>query len=155
MVLGSRWMPDSIIGRKQPRSRRMMSRIFNLYVRILFGLDLTDTQCGAKVMSRDAVMKILPEMGTTQWAFDVELLFQLKRSGVPLLERPIEWNDVSGTKIKIFRASIEMTFALVRLRLIYSPFKFLVRIWDQSLGRKLYDRRMARMRSIYTESPFT
>jgi len=149
IILGSRWMPESIIGRKQPLARRIMSRIFNQYVRLFFGLHVTDTQCGAKVMTRDAVLKILPEIGTTQWAFDVELLFQLKRSGVSLHEVPVEWNDVSGTKVKIFRASLEMAFALLRLRLIYSPFKGVIRVWDQSLGKKLYDRRMERMRSIY------
>jgi glycosyltransferase involved in cell wall biosynthesis len=152
IILGSRWLPDSIIGRKQPLSRRMMSRIFNTHVRLFFGLGVTDTQCGAKVMSREAVMNILPDMGTTQWAFDVELLFQMKRSGVSLIEAPIEWNDVSGTKVRLFRSSIEMTLALIRLRLIYSPFKAVIRVWDKSLGRKLYDRRLERMRSIYAGS---
>lgn len=152
MVLGSRWMRESVIGRKQPLSRRVMSRIFNGFVRLFFGLHVTDTQCGAKVMSRDAVMEVLPRIGTTQWAFDVELLFQLKRAGVPLHEYPVEWDDVSGSKIKIFRSSLEMTLALVRLRMIYSPLKPLVDLWDRSFGRKLFDRRMARIRSIYADS---
>ncbi|MDF3130620.1 glycosyltransferase family 2 protein [Kiritimatiellaeota bacterium B1221] len=152
IVLGSRWMPDSIIGRKQPLSRRVMSRIFNFYVRLLFGLNVTDTQCGAKVISREVLTAIIPAVGTTQWAFDVEVLFQIRRAGYPLREFPTEWNDVSGSKVKIFRSSIEMTFALIRLRCIYSPLKPLVTLWDRSLGRKLFDRRMARMRSIYAQN---
>jgi len=151
IVLGSRWMATSVIGRKQPLSRRIMSRIFNLYVRLIFGLRVTDTQCGAKVMSREVITQVLPRIGTTQWAFDVELLFQIKRAGFPLYEFPITWNDVSGSKIKIARSSLEMTMALTRLRLIYSPLQPLVTLWDRSLGRKLFDHRMERMRSIYNE----
>ncbi len=155
IVLGSRWMPDSKIGRKQPLSRRVMSRIFNAYVRRLFGLKVTDTQCGAKVVSREVLTAIIPSVGTTQWAFDVEVLFQIRRAGYPIREVPTEWNDVSGSKVKIFRSSIEMTFALLRLRMINSPFHSLVTLWDRSLGRKLYDRRLARMQSIYSDRKST
>ncbi|MGA0368378.1 MAG: glycosyltransferase [Kiritimatiellia bacterium] len=152
VVLGSRWLPGSVIGRPQPLSRRILSRIFNRFVRLFFGLQVTDTQCGAKVMSREAVQSILPRIGTTQWAFDVELLFQLRKAGIPLLESPVEWRDVSGSKVKIFRSSVEMTFALIRLRLIYSPLKPLMDLWDRTLGRRLFARRMAKMRSIYAKS---
>ncbi|WFB35366.1 glycosyltransferase [Kiritimatiellota bacterium B12222] len=151
MILGSRWLAGSIIGRKQPLSRRVMSRMFNAYVRVLFGLRLSDTQCGAKVMTRESVIQVLPHIGTTQWAFDVELLFQLQRKGVEIKERPVEWNDVTGSKVKILRSSVEMSFALLRLRLIYSPFKAIISLWDRTLGRKLFNRRLARMRSIYAE----
>lgn len=151
-LIGSRWLPASIIGRKQPLSRRIMSRMFNTYVRGLFGLKLTDTQCGAKVFSKKVLEEVIPEVGTTQWAFDVELLFQIHRAGHSVREVPVEWNDVSGSKVKIIRSSVEMTFALIRLRLIYSPFKPLVNCWDRSIGRKLYDRRMEKMRCIYGES---
>lgn len=152
IIIGSRWLQESVIGRKQPLCRRIMSRIFNGFVRILFNLQVTDTQCGAKVMSRELVTKILPRIGSTQWAFDVEWLFHAKKAGYPLSECPVEWNDVSGSKVKIFRSSMEMTLALVRLRLIHSPFKPFVKVWDRSLGRRLFEKRMARMRSVQPRS---
>lgn len=153
ILIGSRWLPDSVIGRKQPLSRRLISRLFNGFVRMLFGLKLTDTQCGAKVMSREIIQDVLPHIGTTQWAFDVELLFQCQQAGYPVREVATEWNDVSGSKVKIFRSSLDMTLALVRLRLIYSPFRAAVKLWDRTLGRKLFDRRMAKIRSIYAGAP--
>lgn len=152
ILIGSRWLSHSVIGSSQPLSRRLASRLANRLVRHLFGLHLSDTQCGAKVMSREVVQEVLPCIGTTQWAFDVELLFQIKRAGYPVHETPTEWNDVSGSKIHLFRASCEMTLALVRLRLLYSPFRCIVRAWDSTLGKRLFARRMARMRSIYGES---
>lgn len=147
VLIGSRWLPDSKIGRPQPLSRRVASRLFNGLVRLLFDLRVTDTQCGAKVTTREAVEAVLPEVGTTQWAFDVEWLFRIRRAGFELREVPVEWNDVSGSKVKLVRHSVEMTFALLRLRMLHSPLKPLVKVWDRTLGRKLFQRRMAHLRA--------
>jgi hypothetical protein len=38
-----------------------------------------DTQCGAKIFRRNAIKTIVNELGITQWAFDVDLLYKLKR----------------------------------------------------------------------------
>ena len=44
------------------------------------------------------------------------------------------WNDVAGSRLKVGRASVEMSLALVRLRLLYSPFRFLVPVGHRILG---------------------
>jgi len=51
-AIGSRWLPESNILRKQSLARRAASRGFNLLVRILFGLPFADTQCGAKALKK-------------------------------------------------------------------------------------------------------
>ncbi len=149
ILIGSRWLPGSRIGRPQPLSRRLASRAFNRLVRLMFSLQVTDTQCGAKVMSREAMEAALPDIGATQWAFDVDLLFHIQRQGYPIREEPTEWNDVSGSKIRIARSSLGMIAALLRLRLICSPFSGLVQCWDRGPGRKLFQRRLEHMRAIY------
>ncbi|MDD1705441.1 MAG: glycosyltransferase, partial [Methanoregulaceae archaeon] len=53
-VIGSRWLPGSIVPERQGMARRLESRGFNILIRILFGLSLTDTQCGAKVFKKSA-----------------------------------------------------------------------------------------------------
>ena len=153
ICIGSRWLPESVIGRPQPLSRRIASRLFNKAVRLLFAVQVTDTQCGAKVMTRDVIATLQPKLGCTQWAFDVELLFLSQKAGFPILEYPIEWNDVSGSKVNIIRCSLEMTAALFRLRLIYSPFSFLIKFWDTTLGRRLFQKRLKRREAIYKRIP--
>lgn len=133
VLLASRWLPGSRIT-PQPLARRVASRIFNRLVRLLFDLPITDTQCGAKVLRRDAVRAILPHLGTTRWAFDVDLLFQARRAGFEIREIPTVWNDKAGSRLKVGRASVEMSLALVRLRLLYSPFRFLVPVGHRILG---------------------
>ncbi|MCC5846492.1 MAG: glycosyltransferase [Verrucomicrobia bacterium] len=155
IVIGSRWLPDSHVSRKQPLPRLVSSRFFNALVRLYFGFKVTDTQCGAKILTRNVMESILPRLGATQWAFDVDLLFQIRRAGFPIEERPTVWRDVDGSKVHYFRTSMEMFLAVTRLRMLHSPLKFLVRCWDQTLGVRLFERRAERMRSIYKGTRFS
>lgn len=125
-IIASRWMKGSDVSPKQPLSRRVSSRCFNLIVRLLFGLKLTDTQCGAKLFRHEVIQPVLRNLGVTSWAFDVDMLFQTKRLGASIREIPTVWHDVAGSKIEIGRASVSMFVALVRLRMFYSPLRFLI-----------------------------
>lgn len=138
MILASRWMPGAVVEPRQGLPRRIASRLFNRLVRLFFGVKLTDTQCGAKLLSRKALDTIRPHLGLTRWAFDVDLVFQVRRCGFSLTEHPTVWRDVSGSKLNVPRASLEMLIAICRLRLLYSPFRFLVRLYDISLGHPLH-----------------
>lgn len=132
LIIASRWRPDSQVSPRQPLARRVASRIFNWLVRVLFKLKITDTQCGAKLMTAAAWHAIVPRIGTTRWAFDVEMLFQTRRAHIPIVEVSTVWRDVAGSKIRIVSASFDMFLALVRLRLLHSPLSFIVRIYDRS-----------------------
>ncbi len=125
-MIASRWLKGSDVSPRQPFSRRFASRCFNLVVRVLLGLRLTDTQCGAKLFRREIIGPLMHNLGVTNWAFDVDMLFQAKRLGASIREIPTVWHDQQGSKIKIGRASVSMFVALVRLRMFYSPLRFLI-----------------------------
>lgn len=134
-IIASRWMPGAKINVHQPLKRRLASRLFNTLVRLMFGLRISDTQCGAKLLTRDAVQAIRPYIGITHWAFDVDLLFQLRRAGFAIVEIPTTWRDVSGSQLQVCRASVDMFVAMVRLRLLYSPLRWVVACYDRTLSR--------------------
>ncbi len=134
-IIASRWVKGAEVRPRQPWSRRAASRVFNCLVRVLFKLKISDTQCGAKLMTSEAVRRIMPGLGVTRWAFDVDLLFKLRREGFAIREIPTTWHDVSGSRVKVVRASAEMIAALTRLRLLYSPFSWIVMIYDLTVGR--------------------
>ncbi|MBM4155594.1 MAG: glycosyltransferase [Lentisphaerae bacterium] len=138
-IIANRWDPRSRIT-PQPWTRRLASRVFNAVVRLLFKLRLADTQCGAKLMTGRAIEEVLPKLGITQWAFDVDLLFQLRRHGHRIVEIPTTWNDAAGSHVRVGRASFEMLVAVVRLRLIYSPLRWVVTVYDHTLGRLIHHR---------------
>ena len=136
-IIGSRWIAGSNVIVKQPLVRRLVSRAFNFLVRIILFLPITDTQCGAKVLTRPAVKHVLPVIGVTSWAFDVDLLFQLKRMGYTIKEWPTIWNDQKGSTLNVPKASSQMLLAIIRLRLIYSPLQWMVPLYDNTIGRMI------------------
>lgn len=135
LIIASRRLPGAVVQPQQPWKRRFASRIFNILVRTLFKLSITDTQCGAKLMTAEAWKRIMPKIGLTKWAFDVDMLFQTRRERLPIREIPTVWHDVSGSQLRLGPVSFQMLLAIVRLRLIYSPLKWIVAAYDCLLGR--------------------
>ena len=76
------------------------------------------------------IKTIIPKLDITRWAFDVDLLYQIKKHNFSTKEHPTRWHDSSGSKLKVHRAIIEMFLSLVRLRLINSKFRFIIRFYD-------------------------
>ncbi len=106
----------------------MASRGFNLLVRVLFGLSFKDTQCGAKVFRAHIVKDIVNEMETTDFSFDVELLYKLKKRGhEKIKEVPIAWENQMGSTLKLKKMVPLMFLSVLRLRLPDSFLKFLVK----------------------------
>ena len=122
-VVGSRWLPDSMIHQAQTGNRQFASRVFHFIVQVLFWLNIHDTQCGAKLMRREVVEKVHPFLRIADMAFDINLLVAIKRAGFRIREVPTEWTDKAGSKVtsSLFRSSFTMFLSVVRIRLIYSP----------------------------------
>ena len=122
-VIGSRWLPESVMHQEQPTLRRVASRTFHFIVEMLFWMHIKDTQCPCKLMRREVVEKIHPALRIADLAFDVNLLVSIKRAGFKILEVPIEWTDKIGSKVSasLFRSSLTMFLSVVRVRLIYWP----------------------------------
>lgn len=121
-VVGSRWVEGAVIHQVQTNRRRFASRVFHLIVQGLFWMGIHDTQCGAKVLHRIAVEKIHGALRIADMAFDINLLYALKRAGCTILEVPTEWTDRMGSKVVLGKTSLTMLLSVVRLRLVYSPF---------------------------------
>lgn len=122
-VIGSRWLPGAVLHQEQPWLRRFASRCFHAVVEALFWMHIQDTQCPAKVMRREAAEKIHDSLRIADLAFDVNLVFALKRAGFTVREVPTEWTDKLGSKVtsSLFRTSLVMFLSVVRLRLVHSP----------------------------------
>ncbi len=117
-VIGSRWLPGARIEQQQPLARRFASRAFNMLVRWLFGLRYADTQCGAKLFRRSAIDQIAHSLELANFAFDIEVLWRLKRSHLAVHEEPTTWSDKQeGTSIRLASSSWGMLKSILRLRL--------------------------------------
>ena len=129
-VIGSRWLEGAVLHQSQTWVRRRFSRVFHVIVQMLFGMGIQDTQCPAKLMRRNAVTVVHDALEIADLAFDVNLLYALKRQGFRVLEVPIEWTDKMGSSVtrSLLRSSVVMFLSVVRLRVVYSPFRSLLRL---------------------------
>ncbi|NIM46477.1 MAG: glycosyltransferase [Nitrososphaeria archaeon] len=115
VVIASKRHPLSEIN--YPFHRRVLSRAFNLLVRFLFRLPLSDTQCGFKFFKRKVIEDIMPRLLVKRYAFDVELLVNLHRRGYRIVEAPIkvQHGESRVTVKEIWRMAIDTLAIFYRL----------------------------------------
>jgi len=116
-IIGSRWIDGAVVSPRQSLLRRLASRVLNkVVVRGVFGLDIRDSQCGAKLFRQDVLEKVLPDSTEPGWAFDIDLLCRIKRLGYGIREFPIEWHHVPGNITTFMLMSLQMIFSVWRVK---------------------------------------
>jgi glycosyltransferase involved in cell wall biosynthesis len=116
VVVGSRGLDSRYIEKHQSSVRENGGRMFNVMVRMLLGLNIRDTQCGFKLFKRARVESAFQKQTTDGFGFDPELLFVMSRQGLKILEVPVRWSHVEGSKIRFFRDGVRMFTDLLRIR---------------------------------------
>ena len=91
VILGSKRHPLSKV--EYPTSRRALSWVYQRLVRVLFGINVRDTQTGMKLIRKDVLDKVLPRMLEKRFAFDLEFLVVAELLGYNrFFEAPIRIN---------------------------------------------------------------
>ncbi|MCC7570174.1 glycosyltransferase [Candidatus Micrarchaeota archaeon] len=116
-AIASRYCDGAYLYKKQPLIRRIASRCFNIWIKLLFGLKYKDTQCGAKFFQKKAIKKILPELGLTGWAFDIELLYRLNQESFVICEVPVNWKNDINTKLNMKKVIPKMLLSTLVFRI--------------------------------------
>jgi glycosyltransferase involved in cell wall biosynthesis len=131
-IIASRYLPGSKVSPKPTIKRIIASRVYNLWIRALFFMPYADTQCGAKIFKRAAIAAVVNNLINTKWAFDVDLLYNLRKFGYKKIkEVPTTWSDSSYSKINLMESGAFMALSMLRLRLLNSPLKSVVRLYDK------------------------
>jgi dolichyl-phosphate beta-glucosyltransferase len=115
VVIGSRALDRSLIAVRQTWGRESLGRLFNLAVRVLTGLPFHDTQCGFKLYRSDAAQSIFSRQRLDGFSFDVEDLMIARCLRLPVLEVPVQWSNVAGTKVTGF-SGLRSFIDLLRIR---------------------------------------
>lgn len=101
-AIGSRALDRSLVGKHQSVFRELSGRVFNLAMRLVTGLPYKDTQCGFKVFRRDVAQAVCRRQLAEGFGFDVEILFIARRLGYRVIEVPVRWFNVEGTKVSLW-----------------------------------------------------
>ena len=113
---GSRWLRPELQTERQPLLRQIYGRIFNLFLRIMLGLNFRDTQCGFKAFRKEAAQQIFPLQRIERWGFDPEILYLARRLGFRSVEVPVRWAHSAGTRLHPLRDGIRMGWEVLHVR---------------------------------------
>ena len=116
MAIGSRWVRKELQVVRQPLSRRILGRLFNLALRMILGLNFKDTQCGFKAFRRSAAELVFTQQQVETWGFDPELLYLAKKAGLRIAEVPVYWAHSEGTRLHPLRDGMRMFAQLFQIR---------------------------------------
>jgi hypothetical protein len=98
LSLARMYRPDIVLGSKRhplsrvsyPALRRVMSWTYHKLARVLFRVNVRDTQTGLKLVRRDVLAAVLPRMLEKRYAFDLELLVVARMLGFTrVFEAPV------------------------------------------------------------------
>ena len=120
-AIGSKRHPDSRVF--YPRSRRLASWMYQQLVRLLFELDVRDTQVGLKVFRAEVAEEVLPLIIVKRFAFDLEFLAVAHALGFTRIrELPVSLDyrfTGSGVRsVAVLRALIDTAAIFYRLRIL-------------------------------------
>lgn len=121
-AIASKWKGQSFNQVAETLPRKISSRIWNLLVRTILGLNYYDTQGGAKFLTKKTYQKINNNFICSGFEFDVELLLNLEKSKCKIKEVFINNNYNKESKFK-YKYILPMFYNLIRIHWNYRKIK--------------------------------
>ena len=96
--------------------REVISRCYNLLVKLLFRNGFSDAQCGFKALKRGVVEELLAGVDDNEWFFDTELLLLAEERGYRISEVPVDWIEDLDSRVDVYSTAIKDVKGLLRVR---------------------------------------
>lgn len=116
VVIGSRDVRGAEVVRHQSPLREYSAKLFNLWIQLWLLPGLWDTQCGFKMFRARVARELFESLEEKRFGFDVEVLYRARRRGYPIVEVPVRWTNVEGSRVSPLRDGLAMAWQVVRLR---------------------------------------
>ena len=119
IVIGSKRHPDSKI--HYPLMRKLMSRTYQIVNKILFDLEVKDTQVGIKLFKKEVLEKVMPKIVVKRFAFDLELLVLANKYTFKIKDAPIFMKYKFGSNINpsaVFWILLDTAAIFYRLKIL-------------------------------------
>ena len=86
--------------------RELISRAYNLLLKLSLRGRFSDAQCGFKAMRTQAAQELLPLIEDDEWFFDTELLITAERQGMRISEVPVDWVDDPDSRVNVISTAL-------------------------------------------------
>ena len=97
--------------------RQLLSGGLRWIVKYIFRIGVRDTQCGFKLYSREAALKLHSTQTEMGFSFDLEILFLASKYGYKIAEVPVQWIDAPGSKVDTRKEAQRFLTALAKIKL--------------------------------------
>jgi glycosyltransferase involved in cell wall biosynthesis len=114
VAIGSRLKKGAAVDRQL--KREIISRCYNVLIKLMFWNRFSDAQCGFKALTRKAVQDLVPMVKDQGWFFDSELLLRAEQKGYAIYEVPVTWVDDPDSRVNIVETAWGDLKGLVRVR---------------------------------------
>jgi glycosyltransferase involved in cell wall biosynthesis len=114
VAIGSRLLKGAVVTRQW--KREVISRCYNILIKLLCGKRFSDAQCGFKAVKRNVARQLLPDIENNEWFFDTELLLLAEERNLRIYEVPVEWIEDLDSRVKIAATALEDIRGLLRVR---------------------------------------
>lgn len=97
LIIGSKmtnWSDD-----RRPAMRRVVSFLFNLYLRLIYGFAGSDTH-GIKIMRSGVVKRVLPKCKTSSGIFDTEFVLRTQKEGFAIVDFPVRVEEKRSSRFQ-------------------------------------------------------
>jgi glycosyltransferase involved in cell wall biosynthesis len=81
--------------------REVISRIYNLILKVTLHNRFSDAQCGFKAGRTEVVQELLPLVEDDGWFFDTELLALAEHNRLRIHEVPVDWVDDPDSRVDV------------------------------------------------------
>ena len=117
--------PDMIIGSRNLSEdgyegytfiRRLASKIYIKVLCFVGSFRLSDSQCGCKAWTHDAVQRIFPRCQVNGFAFDFEAILWATKLGMKIKEIPVKIINHRESKVHVFSDTFKMLRDLRRMK---------------------------------------
>ncbi|HEY8545757.1 MAG TPA: glycosyltransferase, partial [Acidimicrobiales bacterium] len=85
--------------------REVISRGYNLLLKLTLRSGFSDAQCGFKAIRTDVARRLLPLVEDDAWFFDTELLVLAEHNGLRIHEVPVDWVDDADSRVDVVRTA--------------------------------------------------
>ena len=115
LVIGSRWMPG---GKTEnwSKSRELLSRAANLYVRAMLGMGVKDSTAGFRIYSSSILKKLnLEAIKSEGYSFQIEMTRAVHKLGGKIIEVPITFRERENGVSKMSKNIVREAMLLVTI----------------------------------------
>tara|TARA_B100000886_G_scaffold335833_1_gene293610 strand:+ start:1661 stop:2389 length:729 start_codon:yes stop_codon:yes gene_type:complete len=117
IFFGSRELNDSKVITKF--YRKFLGIFFRIFSNLLLDIKLRDTQCGFKLYKKKTAKKIFSNLTCNGFEHDLEIVLLAKKSNLDIIELPVYWTHMPGSKLNIFLDPIKMLIGIIQIRFLY------------------------------------